>query len=845
LFSSTANVLRFALLDLRRDLRHFWILIACIALGVGTIALVGAVGSSLQDGLARDARQLLGGDIEARLTYRSATAEERALLDSLGEVSNSVDLLARAQAEESSILAAVRGADASYPLVGTVRTTPDDPLADLIGQRDGVWGALVSQQLLERLGIAVGDRITLGSAEFEVRGILDGTPDQASRGISIGYPALTSVDALAATDLIEPGSLARFRYKIVLRDGIDFDTAAGRIRQAFPQAGWHISAPDDATQEMARYFDLFRQFLTIVGLSALILGGLGVANAVSAYVNDRQRSIATMKALGATSGRVLFHFLIQIMAMTALGIVVGTLAAGAVTVAMLPTLGDSLALALRPTIDWRPLATSAAFGLLVGFLFAYPALLRAVATRPAQLFRSVGTAPAESNWRRLLLQPRAIVPILGALAGVLGVALLDTERPPLVFSYAGGVLLAFLVLRGAAELLRRGLGLLPPARHAVIRSAIRSIYRPASPAAAVILSLGLGMALLLVIAIAQGNLRHQLDPEMRVDAPDFIYMDLFDDEVAEFERLERENPLVAGFTAVPLVRASSFTINGEPPPEQREPPRDISVYFGDEQPLSYAAEVPYGSTVVDGEWWPADYSGPPRLSVSDELQQSLGLQLGDEITFLIYGDLLTATVANVRRYEWARGGVNIPFVLSPGALEEFPLSYFGLLDATEGNQGPLQRELVAAHPALVFLPMEEAIDVVRGLVDTISGAVAAIGAIALASGTLVIAGAIATGRRQREADAIVAKVLGATRGYLSGALVIEYAVVGSLAGVFAVGLGSLGAWVFARFAIQSDFAVDPVLALGVVLGALGLTVAIGVAMAWTALSGRPAQFLRG
>ena len=842
--NALVNLLRFALIDLRRDLRQFWILIACIALGTGTIALVGAVGSSLQDGLDRDARQLLGGDIEARLTYRPATDEERALLDSLGQVTEAVDLLARAQSGENSVLAALRGIDDRYPLLGAVETSGGSALATLVGQRDGTWGLIGSELLLDRLGAGVGDTIALGNARFEVRAVLESIPDQASQGIAIGFPALVAVGALAGTDLLEPGSLARYRYKIVLGEGIGIEAAAARIREAFPQAGWHISAPDDATEEMGRYFELFRRFLTVVGLSALILGGLGVANAVSAYVNDRQRSIATMKALGATGNRVLTHFLVQIGFMTVLGIVAGTLGAGVLTVAALPALGAALELPLRPTIDWRPIATAGAFGLLIGFLFAYPPLIRALTVKPAQLFRTLGVAVSTgSRWRRML-EMRFVVPMLLALAGVLTVAIIDTGRPELVLWYAFGTLFAFLVLRGAALLLRHGLRRLPSAPHATLRSAVRSIHGPASPAAAVILSLGLGMALLLIIAVAERSLNRQLDPDMRVDAPDFVYMDLFEDEVAEFERLAAEDSRIAGFRALPLVRASSFTINGEAPPEQREPARDISIYFGDEQPLTWSAEVPFGSTLIEGEWWPADYQGEPLLSVSEDLSRSLGFAVGDRVEFLVYGETLTATVASIRTYEWSRGGVNFPYVLSPGSLDAFPLSYFGLVDATEGNVLPLQRMLVDAYPSLVFVPMEEAIDVVRGLIDSITGAIAAIGAIALASGALVIAGALATGRRQRESNAVVAKVLGSTRGELSAALVIEYGLVGLLAALLAIALGVLGGWAFATYAMESAFVADPLVITGVVAGSLLLTIGIGVAMTWTALSAKPSAFLR-
>ena len=514
------GLLRVALLDLRGDLRRFGVLIACLALGVGTIAMVGAVGASLQAALNRDARLLLGGDIEARLTYRAAAPDERALFDRLGTVSEAIDFLARARVEGESVFAWARGVDANYPLLGAVDFDGEGSLGDQLGERGGVLGTLVDARLLDRLGVAVGDRIGIGAAEFEIRGILKSVPDEVSQGVVIGFPLLLSTDGVAATEVLKPGALARYHYKIVLNEGIGLDAAAARIGAAFPDAGWHISAPEDATEELARYFDLFRRFLTIVGLSALLVGGVGVANAVSAYVTERQRSIATMKALGATRSRVLLHFLIQVMILTGAGIVLGAGVGAALTLVALPYLGPALGLPLSPTVDWPSLGSAAVFGLLIGFTFAYLPLHRAQAVRPAMLFRAVGGAPVGRLGWRERLQPGVILPVLASLGGVFAMAVLDTDRPEIVFWYGLCAIAAFLVLRVAAYALQRALKLIPPAPDAVLRNAVKAIYRPGSPAPAVILSLGLGMALLLLIALIDNNLRHQLDPSIRVELAD-------------------------------------------------------------------------------------------------------------------------------------------------------------------------------------------------------------------------------------------------------------------------------------------------------------------------------------
>jgi putative ABC transport system permease protein len=839
------SLLRVALIDLRGGLGNLWILIACVALGVASVTMVGSVGGSLQSALARDARLLLGGDIEMRQTFRPADAAERALFNGLGRVSEVIDLMGRAQSGDASALVAVRAVDSAYPLRGAVAADGDGSLEQQLESRNGIRGALADSRLLDQLGAGVGDRIELGLAEFEIRGILRGVPDQVSQGIAIGFPLLISTDGLAETEIVQPGGLARYRYKIDLTDGIDSGPVAVKtLQEAFPDVGWRISLPGDATEELSRYFELLRRFLTVVSLSALLVGGLGIAHAVSAYITERQRSIATMKALGAVRSRVLLHFLTQVLILTLVGIALGLALSMTFTVALLPLIEPMIGMGLTPIIDGSSMASSAAFGLLTSFLFAYLPLTRVEAMRPAQLFRSAVSAAGVGTSRRLLLQPRTLLPMLGALAGLFAVAVIDTGWPEIVFWYAVGAAVAFLVLRLASHLLRRGLKLLPPAPNAVVRNAVKSIHRSGSPAPTVILSLGLGVSLLLLIALTENSLRHQLDPAVRIDAPDFIYLDLFDDEVAAFQALAATDDRIASFAAIPLVRASSFTINGHAPPALKEPPKDLTLYFGDEQPLTHSAPIPEGSQVVSGSWWPADYAGPPLVSVSEDLRELLDLELGDEITFLTFGEPISTRIASFRAYEWQRGGVNFPYVLSPGALDAYEPSYFGLLKAREGTEQDLQSELATAYPDLVFLPIEEAIDAARGLMKTVSTAISIVGAVALASGVLVLIGALAAGRRQREADSIVAKVLGATRTDLIASFMFEYCVVGGLAALLAVLLGVAGAWAFVTSVLRSGFSADPVLLVLVAPLALVLTIGAGAAITWNALSSSPASVLR-
>lgn len=837
--------LRVALRDLRGGLRRFAVLLACLALGVATIAVVGSVGAALQSALLRDARTMLGGDLEAGLSYRAANPEERALFERLGRLGEVIEVMGRGHVGENSAFLSIRAVDGAYPLLGAMALEPaGTPLADLLAERDGVHGLVANPLLLDRLGLGLGDTLSIDQATFAVRGTIGSLPDQLSASFALGIPVLMSVEALHATGILEPGVLARYGYRLLLDPPL-FDAAASAIRTGFPDAGWEIRAPRDATADLARFFDIFARFLTIVGLSTLLVGGVGVSNAVSAYVTERQRSIATMKALGATGARIMVHFLTQVMLLTLAGIVLGLLLGAGLTLLLLPILGGLLGLALPPVLDAATLWTAAGFGALIGFAFGYLPLRRAGKLRPALLFRSAGSAVEGGLGWRDLLRPGLWLPVGLAALATYALAAVSTGRPVLVLWYALAVAGAFLVLRLAAWGLQRLLRLVPPLPDAALRNALKSIYRPGAPAPVVILSLGLGLALLLLIALIDGNLRHQLDRESIPNAPSFVFMDLFEDEAELLREFTAGSDSVESFEAMPMITGGIAAINGVPVAELgRTPPPEFAFVLEGEIPLTTSAALPERSEVVAGAWWAPDHAGPPQVSVFDRLREPLDLKLGDALTFRIFGEELTVTIASFRTYAWRSGGVNFGFVLSPDGLADIPLSYLGLMKAAPGSERAVQQQIVAEFPELIFLPVGEALETFASILSSVTTAVEVIGGLAVVSGVLVLAGAMAAGRKQRESDAVVMKVLGATRGDVLRAYLVEYGVLGLLAAVLAGLLGLAGTWGFVEFVLEIDFWADPALIVWVALGTVALTIAVGMLTTWSALSARPARFLR-
>lgn len=838
--------LRVALIDLRGDLRRFAILLACLALGVGTITVVSSVSAAMQAALLDNARVLLGGDIEAQLSYRRADPAERQLFDSLGRTAEVVEVLGRGATAEDSAFLSLRAVDADYPLVGTLEIGESDgsPLASLIADRDGVPGAVVDPLLLDRLHLAIGDTVRIGAQDFAIRGTILGMPDSLSSSMQVGINVFISLDALEATGTVGPGVLARYRYKIALGE-VSFEAAAQRIRESFPQAGWQIRAPRDATDQLARFFDIFGRFLVIVGLSSLLVGGVGVSNAVSAYVTERQRSIATLKALGASGARILVHFLVQIGLLAALGILIGLVLGATIALLLLPLLGQLIGLPLPAFIDLGSIATAAGFGALIAFAFSFAPLRRAQKLRPALLFRSAGMAVEGGLGWRDLVGPSFWLPLLLAALGLYGLAVLATGHAEVVTWYAVGAIASFILLRLAGLGLQALLRALPPAPHALLRNAIKAIHHPGAPAPTVILSLGLGLALLLLIALIDGNLRHQLRQESIPNAPSFVFMDLFEDEVQDLEDWSTADADIETFAPLPMLRGTLSAIDGQPMAERKA--ITAPEYQGlaeEESPLTFAAALPEQSSLLAGAWWAADYDGPGLVSITDSLRAGLGVALGDELTFQVMGSEITARVASVRDFSWRNGVVNFSFVFSPSTFVELPVSYIGLLKVKPGTERQTQQQLVAQFPTLVFLPVSEAVESFGIVLGSLIGAVEAIGGLAVFSGGLVLAGAMIAGRRQREADAVVMKVLGATRGDVVRAYVIEYGLLGLLSALLAALLGLVGTWAFVTFVLQLELWIDPWIIVVVTLVTVVLTIALGTLVTWSALSVKPARFLR-
>jgi putative ABC transport system permease protein len=839
-------LLRLALRELRGGLRGFYVFLACIALGVMAIAGVNSVASSLSAGLAREGRVILGGDLSFNLIQREANADERAFLQSRGDVSLAATLRAMARTDDGrSALVEMKAVDAAYPLFGRVVLDPAQSLSTALAERGGVFGAAADPALLARLDLKPPARITIGAAVIEIRAALTGEPDKLAGGLGFGPRLLVSEQALRATGLLQPGSLVRWNYRLS-RAGGDASDAGVRalVDEAgnrFPEAGWDIRTRTNASPSLEQNVERFTQYLTLVGLTALLVGGVGVANAVRSHLDRKREVIATLKSLGASGRRVFGIYLLQVMALAVVGAIPGLVVGAALPFLIAWGFGATIPLPIAPALHPDDLLLALVYGILTALAFALWPLGRAHDVSVAALFRDE-VAP-ERRWPRRTYVVTTVVVI--ATLAALAIALAFDKRIAAIFvAAAAGV---FVALRLVAALLMLIARRAPRPRSTVLRLAVSNIHRPGALTTSIVLSLGLGLALLVTVIEIDGNLRRQFMAALPEKAPAFFFLDIQSADAERFDAFVRERAPRATLERVPMLRGRIVAANGVPADELKPPPSAAWVLQSD-RGITFTNEVPAGSRLVEGEWWKTDDQGPPLVSFEKKIAQGLGLKLGDQVTVNVLGRNITARIANLRTLDWQSLGINFVMVFSPATFRGAPSTHIATLTYPGGSSTEeeiaLLKAAAEAFPSVTTVRVREALEAVGGIVNNLVLAIRGASGLTMLMAVLVLGGALAAGHRHRVYDAVILKTLGATRRRLLAAYALEYLLIGLATALFGVAAGSAAAALVITQVMNLTYTWLPGPALGAAAVAVGATVVLGLLGTFAALGQKPAPVLR-
>ncbi len=823
--------LRLARRELRGGFAALRIVLACLALGVAAIAAVGTLRAATQAGLAADGARLLGGDLEIRTSQRPLPEAAKRWAIARGAIlSEVVEMRAMAIAPSGErTLVELKAVDGAYPLYGALELAG--------GARLEPGTVALEAAVAERLNLRTGEVVRLGEASLRFAGIIVTEPDRTASPTVLGPRALIAMASLPATALIQPGSLVNYDTRARLPEGTNARAFGQAWREAMGDGGWRVRHAGQAEPGVNRFLDRAAFFLALAGLTALLVGGIGVATGVRAWLEARARTIATLRCLGAPSGTILATYLIQVLALAAIGIAIGLAAGLGLTWLAAQALAGTLPVPPRLGLYPRELGLAALYGLLTAAAFALWPLGRAQRIPGAALFRDTVTASPGWPSRGLVLANVAVALALATLV------IATAEQPRFAAGFVAGAALTLGLFRIGAFLLMRVARAVGGVRRPAWRLGLANLHRPGAPTPVMVVALGVGLTTLAAIATIEGNLRRQLADQIPAAAPSFFFIDIQNEQARDFDRLAVAQPGVDDVRRAPSLRARIVAVDGTPA-EQVNATEETRWALRGDRGLTYAATPPEGTRLVAGEWWARDYDGPPLVSFDANLAAGWGIGLGSVITVNVLGRDIDLRIASVRDIQWRGLGINYTMVASPGMLEAAPHTHIATVRSRPEAETGVLRALTDAFPNVSGIRVRDALEAVANLLARVGVALQATSSVTLLAGMLVLAGAVAAGQRRRVRDAVVLKTVGATRAQIRRAWLVEFGLLGLVSGLLAAAAGSAASWAVVRFVMRGEWVFLPGTLAVVVAGCVVLTLGLGYIGTALALRARPAPLLR-
>lgn len=846
---------RLALRDLKGGFAGFRIFIACIILGVATVTGVGSIARSLLDSLAREGQRILGGDVSFTTTGREFTAEERRWFAARGTLSEIATMRAMARREDgSAVLVEIKAVGTDYPTIGQAQIEPEyrNVQSALTEEKQG-FGVVGDDTMQARFNLSPGEILLIGDAKFVWRGKLKSEPDRLAGGMGLGPRVMMSIPALRASGLIQPGSLVRWTYRVVLppKKTPTGDTAAGTadvdafvksVEQAFPDGGWRVVNRDQISPNFSRNLQRFAQFLTLVGLTALVIGGIGMANAVRGFINRKRNDFAILKALGATGSYVFMAAMTEVILAALFGILLGLILGASLPFVLTAAFGTVIPVPFVPSIHPAELLLGFCFGLLAVVAFSLAPLGHVHDTSVSSLFREGVEVSKNRLRRKYKIMIGATVALF--LATVIMTAR-DTRSALIYLLVIPTILLALQVIGFWLTVAARKV---PRIGAAEWRLAIANLGRPGSLTRPVVASVGLGLSLFVALSTIDVNIRQPLTQGIPGQTPSFFFTDIQAAQGERFSGFVKARMPEATVDMVPMLRGRLARVNDAEAKTIRARENVAWVLEGD-RGITFASELPAGSKLVRGEWWPKDYAGDPLVSVEAEVAEGLGLRLGDTVTLNVLGRNVTARVANMREVNWRSFGINFVFVFTPSTFQGAPYTWLATSTFPDAMEPVREAALVAAitkeFPAVSTVRLKETLDAIAGVARQLGIAIRSATVIALLASILVLAGALAAGQNARVYDLVILKVLGATRIRILKSLALEFVILGLVTAIFAVIAGTATAWlILSRVLAIDTFGFDGIGAAQTVFVALLVITALGLAGTWRSLGLKPAEALR-
>ena len=840
-------VLRMAWRELRASWQRLIFFFVCIAIGVGSIVALRSVIQSVRGTLLRETRSLIAADILVTSNRPFSTAVRQQLAEA------QADGRIRGLSESLEIATMVRPADSARPVTKMVElraVQPAFPYYGTLSLQTGTYshtllrggGALVRPELLAQLDLRVGDRLLIGNGTFVIRGVITTEPGRSLGAFSLGPRVLIDYDDLPGTGLMAFGSRSTHQLLLQAPDAAA-RTLVREMNDRFVNEFVRVRGSWENQDRIGENLTRAENYLSLVGLVILILGGIGVSSVTRVFVQQKIRSIAILKCVGGTSARVLAIYLTQVLLLGLIGSAAGVVLAVGVVAAVPVFLGSIPELL---TVDYgvtgAAVAQGLAVGVLVSMLFSVVPLLDVRHVKPSLLLRQDATRSGAIDWVKWTASGIVAALLVGVAAWQAG-----SLRVGLLLS--AGFVATAVILHLAGTALIWAVRPLTRARSFALRQAVLRITRPGNQTRVILLAVGLGAFFILGVRSLQANLLQDFAIQAGPDAPDMFLIDIQPDQRdALTAYVDEQNAAAPPPAPIPVLRARVVGVQG------REVSLDSFEQVRGRNGLSREFTVTYrpmlqpNEEVIAGTWWDASPSaGEAEVSIEEGFLERLRIQVGDEMRFDVLGREITARVTSIRRVDWQdfrTGG--FMFVFRPGVFDEAPHTYIASLQgpADTAARARLQAGLVSRFPNVSVIDLREILQTIQGIVRNVTLAVTVVGALVLLSGSLILVGAISMTKYRRVYEAAILKTLGATSRTIAAMLVLEYGVLGAIAGTIGA-LGSIAlSWAVARYALDLSWQPAPLLALAGVVLTAGFVATVGVLASLDVLRHKPLATLR-
>jgi putative ABC transport system permease protein len=800
-------MVKFAITDLRSRISALKVFLACLILGVTLVAATASLYRVIEQSLLADTRMLLAGDVELDASEPLPSD----VIDWVGRTGTlslvrEFDTIVSGESGDGFFRAEILIPDAAYPLYGELQLTPDQSRAELTARKDGRWGAVIDPLLAERLGQTIGDQIEIGAATFRISGLIQKQPDRRLNANWRGLPIMISEQAVEATELIRPGSRVDYEYRV--KTDRNLDTWLADFEQAFPEPNWDTTTFAERSERIAERLDQIATALILIAFTTLFIGGLGVANSIHAYLDEKLGTIATLQTLGLRRKPLVAIYLLQIGLLGSLaGLIGGGIGLGFSAVAI-SLAGDAYALSGPDgaggwlSLWFIPLLLSWLFAVLTAYVFALPALARALAASPAGLFR--GQVQAARNEPRTWRIASYVL-----LAIYISATLFWLPSPQLGFLFLLAVVVLWAMLEGIIKGLRRGAKALENSgfadRKFARRLALANLHRPDSPLRATLLSLGTALTLVVACTLMVTTLLRALETTIPAESPALILYEVFPDQM---------EPLTSGLESLdpssrtellPLVRARMAAINKEPIADAlADDPRARREAMGDEYKLTYLAGNPEGLELVKGNWWstPAPEGEPAYMAMEDREANALGLTVGDRIEFTAQDQPIIVEIRAIYRQKGLQTRFWFEGVLQQGALDGLISLYVGAVYQSDTAAKESQQWLAGNIPNVITLRTADWLETAGDLLNKAAAGLAAVASVSLLASLLVLSSVVSVSRRRQLYEANLLHCLGARHQAIRNSMLLETGLLTFLATVFATALGSLIALPVADLALK-------------------------------------------